>query len=58
MKGYQLAKPLNYDPEYLSKEDRAEMAAAIMNGKAIAFCYFEDLTEEEQSEYVKGQMNT
>ena len=58
MKGYQLAKPLNYGPEYLSVEERAEMAAAIMNGKAIAYCYFEDLTSEEQSEYVRGQMNT
>ncbi len=58
MKVWQIAKPLNYDPEYLSKKDRKEMAAAVINGKAIAVCFFEDLSDEYQSEYVKGQMNT
>jgi hypothetical protein len=52
--GWQIAKPLNYDPEYLSMEDRQEMANAILEGKAIAVRFFEDLTPEEQSEYVKN----
>ena len=55
--GYQIAKPLNYDPEYLSKKDRQEMADAIMAGKAIAVCFFEDLTPEEQSDYVKRKID-
>ena len=54
--GYQIAKPLNFDPEYLSKEDRKEMADAIMAGKAIAICFFEDLTPEEQAEYVNRKI--
>ena len=55
--GYQIAKPLNYDPEHLSKKDRQEMADAIMAGKAIAVCFFEDLTPEEQSDYVKRKID-
>jgi len=54
--GYQIAKPLNYDPDYFSLEDRQEMANAILEGKAIAVRYFCDLTEEEQIEYVKSKM--
>ena len=55
--GYQISKPLNFDPEYLSKKERQEMADAIMAGKAIAVCFFEDLTPEEQSDYVKRKIN-
>lgn len=54
--GYQIAKPLNYDPEYLSIEERQEMANAILEGKAIAVRYFSDLSEEEQVEYVKSKI--
>ena len=56
LKGYQIAKPLNYDPDYFSMKDREEMANAILNGKAIAVCFFEDLTSEEQTEYVKRKL--
>ena len=56
--GYQIAKPMNYDPEYFSMEDRQEMANAILAGKAIAVCYFEDLTEAERVEYVKGKLKS
>jgi hypothetical protein len=56
MTGWQIAKPLNYDPEYLPKKERKEMADAVLKGKAIAVCFFEDLSEEEQSEHVKGQI--
>lgn len=55
--GYQIAKPLNFDPEHLSKKDRREMADAILEGKAIAVSFFEDLTPEEQAEYVKRKIN-
>lgn len=54
--GYQIAKPLNYDPNYLSLEDRQEMANAILEGKAIAVRYFCDLTEDEKIEYVKSNL--
>lgn len=54
--GYQIAKPLNYDPKYMSKKNRKEMAKAIMDGKAIAVCFFEDLSEEEKQEYIKKKM--
>ena len=54
--GYQIAKPLNYDPNHLSMKDRQEMANAILEGKAIAIRYFEDLTEEEQINYVKSKL--
>ena len=55
--GYQLAKPLNYDPEFLSLKERREMANAILKGKAIAVRYFCDMTEKEQIEYVKTKIN-
>lgn len=54
--GYQIAKPLNYEPEYLSIEERQEMANAVLEGKAIAVRFFRDLTEEEKVEYVKSQI--
>jgi len=54
--GYQIAKPLNYDPEYLSMEERQEMANYVLEGKAIAVRFFRDLTEEEKVEYVKSQI--
>ena len=54
--GYQIAKPLNYDPDYFSIEDRQEMANAVLEGKGIAVRYFCDMTEEEQVEYVKSKI--
>ena len=56
MEGYQIAKPLNYDPEYLKASDRIEMAIAVLTGKAIAVRYFEDLSEEEKEAYVKDKI--
>ena len=56
LKGWQIAKPLNYDSDYFSMKDRREMASAILKGKAIAVCFFEDLTSEEQTEYVKKKL--
>lgn len=58
MKGWQIAKPLNYNPEYLSKKDRKEMANAVLAGKAVAVCFFEDLSEEEKSKYVIDKIET
>ena len=55
--GYQIAKPLNFDPEYFSKKERQEMADAVLAGKAVAVCFFEDLTPEEQSDYVKRKLD-
>jgi len=57
MQGYQIAKPMNYEPEYFTMEDRKEMADLIMAGKAIAVQFFDDLSPEEQSAYVKNKMN-
>jgi hypothetical protein len=56
MKGWQIAKPLNYDKEYFSMKERKAMARAILEGKAIAVSFFEDLTPDEQSAYVEEQM--
>jgi hypothetical protein len=54
--GYQIAKPLNYDPDFFPMKDRQEMADAVLQGKAIAVRYFCDLSEEEQVEYVKSKI--
>lgn len=54
--GYQIAKPLNYEPEYFSSLERQEMADAVLAGKAIAVRYFSDMTEEEQVAYVKAKL--
>jgi len=51
--GWQIAKPLNFEPEYFDMKDREEMANAILEGKAIAVRFFSDLSEKEQQEYVK-----
>ena len=56
MKGWQIAKPLNYDKEHLSMKERRAMARAILKGKAIAVAFFEDLTPDEQSAYVEEQI--
>lgn len=56
MNGYQIAKPLNYDPEYFELSERWKMAQLIMKGKAIAVQYFTDLTKEQQEAYVKGKI--
>lgn len=58
MKGWQIAKPLNYDPEYLTIDERQKMAKLILEGKAIAVQYFTDLTKEEQEAYVKTKINS
>lgn len=54
--GWQIAKPLNYDPDYLSKKERKEMADAVLAGKAIAVCFFEDLSKEDQLEYLRKHL--
>ena len=51
MSGYQVAKPMNYN---CSIKTRTIWAKLIMEGKAIAVQYFEDLTKEEQTEYAKS----
>lgn len=51
--GYQAAKPMNFDKECMTDEERQEMAQLVLDGKAIAVCYFEDLSEEEQVAYVR-----
>jgi hypothetical protein len=56
MKGYQVAKPLNFDKEYTSKKDRKAMAKLVLEGKAIAVQFFEDLTPEEQTKYVEEKI--
>ena len=56
MNGYQIAKPLNYDPKYLPLNKRWEMAQLVMKGKAIAVQYFTDLTKEQQEAYVKSKI--
>jgi uncharacterized protein (DUF2141 family) len=57
LKGWQIAKPMNYDPEYFTMEERQKMADEILKGKAIAVRFFEDLTPEEQAEYVRNEIN-
>lgn len=57
LSGWQIAKPLNYDSDFLSMKERQEMADAILAGKAIAVRYFCDMTEEEQVEYVKSKLS-
>lgn len=56
MNGWQIAKPLNYDPEYFTLAERWKMAKLIMEGKAIAVQYFTDLTKEQQEAYVKAKI--
>ena len=56
MNGYQIAKPLNYDPEYFELAERWKMAKLVMEGKAIAVQYFVDLTKEQQEAYVKEKI--
>jgi len=56
LRGYQIAKPLNYDKEYTTKADRKKMAKLILEGKAIAVQFFSDLSEEEQSKYVEDKI--
>lgn len=55
--GYQVAKPLNHEKEYISQADREAMAKLVLEGKAIAVQYFSDLTEEEQVAYVRERLN-
>lgn len=54
LNGYQIAKPLNYS--HLTLNERWKMSKLIMDGKAIAVQYFEDLTKEEQENYIKNEI--
>lgn len=40
--GWAIAKPLNYDKEYVSEEDRKAMAQEVLEGRAIAVHFTED----------------
>lgn len=42
IQGWAIAKPLNYDKEYLSEEDRKAMAQEVLDGNAIAVHFTED----------------
>lgn len=52
--GYMMAKPLNYNKKYTTLLNRIRMFKAIMKGKAIAVCFFEDMTDEQQRVYAKS----
>ncbi|MEG1008278.1 MAG: hypothetical protein RSE41_00025 [Clostridia bacterium] len=52
-KGYNIAKPMNYSDEFLTQEEREEMAQLVLEGKAIAVSFFEDLSEEDKINHVK-----
>lgn len=56
MKGWQIAKPLNYELQHLSIKDRIIMAFYVLRGKAIAVRYFCDMTDAEQSKYVEDKI--
>ena len=40
--GWAIAKPLNYDKEYFSEEDRKAMAQEVLDGHAFAIHFTED----------------
>ena len=40
--GWAIAKPLNYDKEYMSEEERKAMAQEVLDGHAIAVHFTED----------------
>jgi hypothetical protein len=54
--GCEIAKPLNYEKEYTSFNDRLVMARKVLTGKAIAVQFYSDLTEEEKIEHVKSKI--
>lgn len=56
VKGWQIAKPLNYENQFLSTWSKIKMAYFVLIGKAIAVQYFKDLTEKQQIEYVKSKL--
>ena len=56
MKGWQIAKPLNYSKKYTSFLKRLKSAFLVLKGKAIAVQFFTDLTFEEQCNYVKQKI--
>lgn len=56
LKGWQVAKPLNYDRKYTSIVDRFKMAVKVLSGRAIAVQFFEDLTDKEQEMFVKQKL--
>ena len=53
LKGWQIAKPLNYEKKYTRFIDRFKSAFKVLTGKAIAVQFFTDLSEEEKIAYVK-----
>ena len=48
---------INYEKEYTSLLSRLKMSMKVLSGKAIAVQYFNDLTEQEQIEYVKSKIS-
>ena len=40
--GWAIAKPLNYDKEYVPEEERKAMAQEVLDGRAIAVHFTED----------------
>jgi hypothetical protein len=57
LKGWQIAKPLNYEKKYTRFIDRFKSAFKVLTGKAIAVQFFTDLSEEEKIAYVKTNYN-
>lgn len=58
LQGWQIAKPLNYEKKYTTHKERFCMALKVFFGKAIAVQFFNDLTEDEKTTYVKTQITT
>jgi hypothetical protein len=56
MKGWQVAKPLNYELQHISLRNRIVMAFYVLIGKAIAVRYFCDMSDSEQSKYVENKI--
>ncbi len=56
IEGWTIAKPLNYEPKHTSFLSRMRSAINVLNGKAIAFQFFTDLSEEQKIAYVKQRI--
>ena len=50
---WKYAKPLNYNYDFLTK---LKHAYYVLIGKATAFRFFEDFTDEEKSQYIKSDI--
>ena len=57
LKGWLIAKPLNYEKKYTRFIDRFKSAFKVLTGKAIAVQFFTDLSEKEKIAYVKTILN-